>query len=423
MNILVIGLNHRTAEVGLREKLAFTDTKVGECIDRVKKMGLAHEAVVLSTCNRVEFYHVWDRPDTFEYLKDFLAQLHKVEIPDFEKSLYFYRDSDAVRHLFRVASGLDSMVVGETEILGQVKKSYQLANSLKSTGVILNTLFQKSLNVAKQLRTQTKFYQGNLSVSSVAVQLAEKIFGDLTSKVVLLIGAGEMSEQTVERLVKRGVKGIIASNRSFEKAEKLAERFNGRAVRFDDLHNVAAQVDIVISSTAAPHLILQKEDVAKLMHERRQRPLFMIDIAVPRDIDPEVNTLDNVYLYNIDDLQSMADRHLTERQKEKEKAEALLHAEVERFMKWYESLELKPTLQKLQEKFEQIRLQELQKTLASLKELNSDQSSQIEYLTQRIVKNILHGPLSHLRENAESHYGLNLAQVLSDLFQLEKESQ
>jgi glutamyl-tRNA reductase len=368
----------------------------------------------------VEFYHIWDRPDTFDQLKKFLGQFHKVALPDFEKSLYFHQDLNAVRHLFRVTSGLDSMVMGETEILGQVKKAYQLASSMKSTGPILNALFQRSFYVAKLLQSATKVYEGSLSVSSVAVQLAEKIFGDLSSKVVLLVGAGKMSEQTVQRLVERGVRGIIASNRSYEKAQNLAEKFGGKSIRFDDIQQVSSQVDIIISSTAAPHFILHKENVSRLMQERRQRPLFIIDIAVPRDVDPEVNTLDNVYLYNIDDLKGIADKNLEERLKDRQKADEIVESEVGRFMNWYQSLGIRPTIQKLQEKFEKIRLEELQKTREYLKDLNETQWSQIDYLTQRVIKNILHEPLTQLKENVDGKYMLNLSQVLKDLFRLEE---
>ncbi|MBI1870376.1 MAG: glutamyl-tRNA reductase [Chlamydiae bacterium] len=336
MNIQVIGLNHKTADVALREKLAFSQPQAMECLKRIRELGLASEALVLSTCNRVEFYKVWDRSDSLESLAKFLGQFHKVSIPDFEKSLYFYEGRDAVRHLFRVASGLDSMVVGETEVLGQVKKAYQLASEIQSTGLILNTLFQKSFYVAKLLQSTTKIHEGSLSVSSVAVQLAEKIFGSLFSKTVLLVGAGKVSEQTVRKLVEKGVKGIIASNRSFEKAQSLAQKFSGKAIRFDEIKTQGIEADILISSTAAPHFILHREDVLELMDRRRQHSLFMIDIAVPRDIDPEVNALDNVYLYNIDDLKGIAEKNLQERLKECEKADALVEEETGRFMNRYQ---------------------------------------------------------------------------------------
>ncbi|MBI1884045.1 MAG: glutamyl-tRNA reductase [Chlamydiae bacterium] len=331
-NIQVIGLNHRTAQVQTRERLAFTKAQATACLARVREMGLADEAVILSTCNRVELYHVWDRSDSYESLSQFLSQFHQVSLPDFEKSLYFYRDDEAVRHLFRVASGLDSMVVGEKEVLGQVKKAYFLASSTGATGPLLNVLFQRSFYVAKRLQNETTLHSGSISVSSVAVQLAQMIFGELNTKTILLVGAGKMSEQTVQRLVERGVKGMIASNRSYEKAQALAQKFEGQAVRLDEIHQVARDVDIVISSTAAPHFILHQNEVSGWMKERRQRPLLMIDIAVPRDIDPEVNRLDNVYLYNIDDLKAVADQNFKERLKEQEKADSLVESEVKRFM-------------------------------------------------------------------------------------------
>ena len=419
MNILLVGLNHNTAHVDVREKLAFTEGKAGECIQRVREMGLAHEALVLSTCNRVEFYHVWDRSDHFDHLAKFLGQFHKVSFSDYEKSLYFYQNEDTVRHLFRVVSGLDSMVIGEKEILGQVKRAYALAADLKSTGPILNSLFQKAFYVAKNLQVSTGIHEGSLSVSSVAVQLTEKIFGDLSSKSVLLIGAGEMSEQTVERLVEKGIRGIVASNRSFDKAENLAHRFGGRAVHLDDISSVIPQVDIIISSTASPHFILKKDDIIRFMGERKQRPLFIVDIAVPRDVDPEVHSLDNVYLYNIDDLKSIADRNLEKRLKEKQRAEDLVDLEVKRFMQWYEGRGVRPILEKLQKKMEQMRIEELQKTKNYLPHADTSQWEQIDYLTQRLMKRFLEGPLTHVNRNPDDKYAMGLSQVLSDLFQLE----
>lgn len=423
MNILVIGLNHRTADVSVREKLAFSEHKALECLNRVKDLKLVDEALVLSTCNRVEFYHVDRRDDTYESLVNYLGSFHNLALAEFEDSLYFHRNREAVRHLFRVCSGLDSMVAGETEVLGQVKKAYQLAVSASSTGPMLNTLFQRAFNVAKMLRVHTRFYEGSLSVSSIAVQLADKIFGDLSSKIVLLIGAGKMSEQTVERLMKKGVRGIIASNRSYDKAVDLAARFQGEAVRLDELQSICSKVDIIISSTAAPHVLLRYEDVQAMMHERRQRPLFIIDIAVPRDVEPQVNRLDNVYLYNIDDLRSIADRNLQQKVREKGRAEELVDQETDRFMRRCGDEGLGATIQKLHHKLENIRAAEVLKTKAALKDLNETEWNEIEYLTQRLVRNILHGPLVRLKENGGDPREMDLSRALAHLFELEDPEQ
>ena len=325
MSIVVVGLSHRTSPVELRERFAFAETKVPDALQKLRSNGLASEAVILSTCNRVELYISTpnDPIQAARELKKFFASIHAQAEPAGQE-LYSLHEPHSVHHLFKVACGLDSMVLGETEILGQLKQAYDLALQGGHTGARLNKAFQRAFNVAKQVRTDTNIQRGSISVASVAVELAEKIFSTLEGHEVMVIGAGDTSEKTARALLSRGAKSIVVANRSFDRAEALAKDFGGRAVKFDDWSHEFEKVDIAISSTAAPHHILDRAKLEPLMKLRRNRPLLLIDIAVPRDIDPEVNHLDNVYLYNVDDLQTIADDYLGQRKDEIAKCEAII---------------------------------------------------------------------------------------------------
>lgn len=321
MPIVVIGLSHHTSPVDLREKFAFRESEIPEMLHQVRHAGLATEAVVLSTCNRVELYAVLS-PDQEapQRLLRFLRENRRC--PDgHDQSFYLFGEPQSVQHLFKVACGLDSMVLGETEILGQLKKAYDLALQHKHTGARLNKSFQRAFNVAKHIRTTTNIQRGSVSVGSVAVELAEKIFNKLGDRHVMVLGAGDTGEKTARALLSRGAQSIIVSNRSFDRASALAQELGGRAVLFDNWHSEFEQVDIVISSTSAPCYVLDRSKLEPLMRLRRNRPLLLIDIAVPRDIDPEVNFLESVYLYNIDDLQAIASDYLRQRQVEISKCE------------------------------------------------------------------------------------------------------
>lgn len=325
MSLLVLGLNHRTAPVELRERFAFTEARIPSALQALRRSGLAEEAVILSTCNRVELY-VASRHETreaFHQLQQFLAQVHACN-DSLDGKLYRLAEPESVWHLFRVACGMDSMVLGETEILGQLKKAYDLALQAGHTGPRLNKAFQRAFNVAKQVRTQTAIQRGSISVSSVAVELAEKIFDRLQDRQVMVVGAGDTSEKTARALLSRGARNVIVSNRSLERATALATELGGRAIPFDEWEKEFDHLDIVISSTAAPHYILDRARLGPLMDSRQNRPLLLIDIAVPRDIEPEVNFLENVYLYNIDDLQALADDYLKQRRQELAKCEAII---------------------------------------------------------------------------------------------------
>ncbi len=326
MSLVVIGLSHHTAPVVVRERFAFAEAGIPGALQSLRDSGIADEAVILSTCNRVEIYAVTplEPPGAFTALQQFLVSCHDYRDP-LTDEVYRISEPQSVQHLFKVACGLDSMVLGETEILGQLKKAYDLALKNGHTGGRLNKAFQRAFNVAKQIRTETNIQRGSVSVGSVAVELAEKIFSELGEREVLVIGAGDTSEKTARALLSRGARSILVTNRSHDRAVALAAELGGRAVSFEDWSAEFAHVDIVISSTAAPHYILDRARLEPMMKLRRNRPLLLVDIAVPRDIEPEVNFLDNVYLYDIDDLQAIADDYLKQRQEEVARCEKIIH--------------------------------------------------------------------------------------------------
>jgi glutamyl-tRNA reductase len=330
MNVVVIGLSHHTSPVELRERFAFAEPKIPGVLDKLRASGIAEEGVVLSTCNRVEIYAVTSLPPAraFSELSDFLVRSVGDSPAPPAGSIYTLAEPQSLQHLFKVACGLDSMVLGETEILGQLKDAYRLAHSHKHTGAKLNKAFQRAFNVAKHVRTNTNIQRGSVSVASVAVELAEKIFSSLAERQALVIGTGETSEKVARALFSRGVKNIVIAGRSQERAEILAKEFSGRAVPFDNWAAEFEKIDIAISSTSAPHHILDRAKLEPLMKTRKHRSLLLIDIAVPRDIDPEVNFLENVYLYNIDDLQAIADDYLKQRKEEIVQCERIINEKI-----------------------------------------------------------------------------------------------
>jgi glutamyl-tRNA reductase len=330
MNVVVIGLSHHSSPVELRERFAFAETKVPDALKSLRESGIAGEAVILSTCNRVEIYvaTALEPAQAFSELKQFLVTIHAYDAA-LGDELYTLAEPQSLHHLFKVACGLDSMVLGETEILGQLKQAYALAHRHGHTGARLNRAFQRAFNVAKHIRTETNIQRGSVSVASVAVELAEKIFSSLNDREVMVIGAGETSEKTARALLSRGARSIIVANRSHERAVSLANELGGHAVQFGDWAVEFQKIDIAISSTSAPHYILDRARLEPLMKLRHHRPLLLIDIAVPRDIDPGVNFLENVYLYNIDDLQAIADDYLKQRRVEVARCEQIIAGKVE----------------------------------------------------------------------------------------------
>jgi len=329
MNVVVIGLSHHSSPVELRERFAFAESKIPDALKSLRESGLADEAVILSTCNRVEIYAVITREPAaaFAGLKKFLETAQAFEEPH-RAEFYSFAEPESLHHLFKVACGLDSMVLGETEILGQLKDAYALAQRHGHTGARLNRAFQRAFHTAKHIRTHTNIQRGSISVASAAVELAEKIFSSLSDRDVLVLGAGEMAEKTARALLSRGARSFVIAGRSFERAQILANEFGGRAVPFDNWTVEFEKIDIAISSTSAPHHILDRARLEPLMKVRQQRPLLLIDIAVPRDIDPAVNFLENVYLYNIDDLQAIANDYLKQRKDEIARCEAIINEKV-----------------------------------------------------------------------------------------------
>ncbi len=329
MTPLVLGLSHHTAPVEIRERYAFTESDIAPALARLREQGFISEAVLLSTCNRVELYAVTPRPvvETVPALREFLAMDRRQHLPP-PTELYSHAGPVGLEHLFRVACGLDSLVLGETEILGQLKKAYDLALAGGHTGRVLNKAFQRAFSVAKKIRSETGIQRGNTSVASVAVDLAERIFEGLSNRDVMVIGAGEMSEKTARALLSRGARSLLVSNRSFERAASLAQELGGRAVHFDEWEREFPGIDIVISSTSAPHYVLDRPRLERLLRSRSGRSLLLIDIAVPRDIDPAVKLMDGVFLADVDDLQAVADEHLRGRREEVARCEVLIREQV-----------------------------------------------------------------------------------------------
>jgi glutamyl-tRNA reductase len=402
MKILVAGLNHNTADIEIREKLAFNQDKLREGLIGVKNIPYIDEVVILSTCNRVELYAgVRDTEKASESIKNFLSGFHNIDRSLLEKSIYIYNDVDAVRHIFRVASSLDSMVIGEPQILGQLKEAYEFALENKTTGILLNKLMKKAISVAKRVRTETRIAENAVSISFAAVELAKKIFTDLSGKVFMLLGAGEMAELAAKHLMNNGVKEVIVANRRYDRACELAKEFNGRPVSLENFLKEMVHSDIVICSTGAPNYILLKEQMQKVMKERKQRQVFIIDISVPRNVDPKINDLDNVFLYNIDDLQGIVDANLFERKKEAEKAEKIVEEEIAPFFQWLSSLQSFPTIIALRERAEKIKNEEIEKLLNRFPDIDEKKRKAIEYMASSIVNKLIHPPTMALKKDSE----------------------
>jgi len=421
MNILVVGLNHKTAPIEVREKIAFDGTKLNEAIQLLKASHKIKENIILSTCNRVEIYAGVNEINAgIESIKDFISVFHNVPRDLLDKSLYIHKGQDAIRHMYRVASSLDSMVVGEPQILGQLKDAYDAALSNKTTGVFLNRLMRKSVSVAKRIRTETKIAESAVSISFAAVELAKKIFDDLATKSFMLIGAGEMAELAARHLINSGVQDVYVTNRTAARAEELALEFHGKVILFDNFTEELRYTDIVICSTGAPHYILNKKQMHGIIKERKQKPMFIIDISVPRNIDPEINDLDNVYLYDVDNLQGIVEINIEERAKEAEKAEQIVNDEIGSFLKWTASLTATPTIVALRNKAEEIRKSELEKTLAKMGPMEENKIRSIESLTSSIVNKLIHPPTAALKSDEENKE--QMLDIVQKLFKLNIES-
>jgi len=418
--VVVTGISHKTASLELREKLALD----GEAALRVGRDLLAHaracEAVALSTCNRTEVYtYASDVAAANGATVACLAHEAGVPVAELEPVVYHHAGDGAIAHLFRVAASLDAMVVGEYQIVAQLKDAYQAALEGGCTGPVLNRLFRRALEVGKRVRTETAIGARPVSVSSAAVELAAQVFGRLKKRVVLIVGAGETSELTATHLKAHGGERILVTNRTYVAAEELARRVGGRAVPFEDLEGHLAAADIVISSTAAPHYVITREHVERAMKHRRHRPLCFIDIAVPRDLDPAIGRIDDAFLYDIDDLRHIVEENRHEREKEVAKAECIVEEELDEMRRWLRSLEVVPTIAGLRDKVEGIRRRELDRLAGRLGDLSERQREQVEILTMSIVNKILHTPTVRMKEAAERDECYLYVDAVRMLFELD----
>ena len=398
MNIVLLGLNHKTAPIELRERLAIGPQQLVEATRSLVQAPGVLEGMILSTCNRVELLTSLE-PDAPNLL-DFVGSYFHIEPELLVPHVYEYTQENAVRHLFRVACSLDSMVIGEPQILGQVKSSYLAARSAGAIRGHLDKVLQRAFVVAKRVRTETQIGSSSVSIASVAVELARKIFGSLENKTVLVVGAGKMSEQAARHLMNQGAGAVMVANRTQERAEQLAQRFGGRTIRFDDLYTSADQADIIITSTGSARPVFRREHAQHFLQQRRGRPMFFIDIAVPRDVDPEVNRVDGIFLYDIDDLQSVAGSHLKERSREAELAEAMIVAEVAQYQRRLHALNVAPEIVQLQQSAEQMRRGELRRLSSRLQTLSPEQLAAVEALTRGLVNKFLHRPVQAIKAAA-----------------------
>ena len=417
MKLRLIGVNHRTAPVAVRERFAIPEARLSDALQCLCKYPGISEGLILSTCNRVEFLAHPSNGSEAD-LRGFIREYFAVDPTEFDKYLYEYHDDDAVRHVFRVASSLDSMIVGEPQILGQMKDAYTAARSVGAVNSRLDALVTRAFAVAKRVRSETQIGTSAVSVASVAVDLAKKIFGELAGKVVYLVGAGKMSELAARHLLAHGAEQILVANRTYQKAQDMAEAFGGQAVLFEQLYDTVDKADIVISSTGAPHFIFRREHGEAFLHRRKNRPMFFIDIAVPRDIDPEMNKLDGIFVYDIDDLQQVATQHIADRKREADRAEAIVTDEVRRFEERLKTLSVVPTIVSLQEHMEEIRHAEIERGRARLGQLTPEQEQALDAITRGIVNKVLHTPITALKSAAKDPDAGTLIAVIRRVFNL-----
>ena len=398
-DIILVGINHKTAPVELRECIAFSKEESVTAVQTLLLQPDINEVILFSTCNRVEVLFVTDNKSrAIPTTKEFIADFNKIPLQQFENVLYVHEGDEAVRHIFRVASSLDSMVVGEPQILGQIKDAYRTATAINTSGVILNRLFHRTFFVAKRIRTETGIGDRAVSISFAAVELGRKIFGTLEGKSVLLIGAGEMAELSVEHLIRNKAGDIYVANRTFENGVALAKKFSGQALRFEEISDCLKFIDIIISSTGSSDYVITRNQVKGILRVRRSRPLFFIDIAVPRDIDPAVNRLSNSYVYDIDDLKGVVDENMEDRQQEAVKAERIVDEAVIKFRQWHASLDVVPTIVALRNKVQSITEAEIQKTLQSNKFPDSGAEA-LNKMANSLTNKILHDPTIFLKKN------------------------
>lgn len=420
MQLVVLGLNHKTAPVEVRECFAFSEEQVKQMLHHLREYEEISECVILSTCNRSELYAVVeDAEDVLPVLLEFWQRGIPAEQPAVDNYLFYYADEQCIRHLFRVASSLDSLVIGEGQILSQVKKAYSLAKDTATTSTVMNTLFNRAISVGKRVRTETRIAFSAVSVSYTAVELAKKLLGDLSQAKVLILGAGEMSELTARHLVENGVKTVFVSNRNFDRAQQLAEKFHGQAVVFENFMKSAEEADIVITSTGAPHYIIRYWDVAHLMPKRQGRPIIFIDIAVPRDVEPEVAAIAGANLYNIDDLEAVAESNMRGREQEARSAEAIIEEEQAELVAKFRYLSFRPTLAGLRDKAECIRQREVKRALAKMPGATPEDRKVLENLSRMLVRKLMRDPIIKITEAAGTDKESYFLDATRKLFKLE----
>jgi len=415
MQLALVGLSHKTAPVEIRERFAFNGEALKSALTFLVSRGEIKEAMILSTCNRVEV--VAEGPDD-RRIREFLCEFHRVQDDAITKHLYSFRNAEAIRHIFRVASSLDSMMVGEPQILGQVKEAYRIASDAGTVGMNLSALMSRAFAVAKRVRSETGISQSAVSVSYAAVELARKIFGSLSGKVVMIIGASKMGELAARHLRRAGVSSVLVTNRTFERAVELAKVFEGAAVPFEHFQDHMDRADIIISSTGAPNFIINKPLAEQVIHRRKNRPMFFIDIAVPRDIDPLVNEIDNAFLYDIDDLQQVIDSNVKERMSEAMRAEEIVDREVEAFCTRMQAREVVPTIVQLKDTLEKLRRDEIERNRRQLRDLPPEQA--VDQITQALINKILHHPIAHLKEMAHDPQGPDVAEMIRKIFNIKQ---
>jgi glutamyl-tRNA reductase len=421
MRLFAVGLSHRTAPVDLRECVDFARGGVDAALSALASRGVGREVVVLSTCNRAEIYAVGETDETADGVGRFFSEYHNVPHARVAEHLYLRRGTEAARHIFRVAAGLDSLVVGEPQILGQVKTAYSTASDRGFTSAVINRLFHTAFGVGKRVRTETGLSEGAVSVSYAAISLARKIFGDLTGLSVLILGAGGMAKLTGTHLKAQRVRQMTITSRTLATAERLARQLDGQAVPWSEMSSALASADIVVAATGAVEPVLTRGTVAEVLGPRRQRPLFIIDIAVPRDVDPAVGDLNHVFLYNIDDLQGIVKENLTRRSSELERAEAIVGEEVAKFSAWLHSRDIIPTVVALRDRFESIRQSELARLEPKLAGLPPEARARVEEITQLLVQKLLLTPTEQLKATRDETLTSTYSDALNRLFRLGSE--
>ena len=422
--IVSIGTSHHVAPIEFREKLAFSEAQIIESLQHLRESYQIHEAVILSTCNRVEVYAVANSVRTADaaakMLVEFLSRYHYVGVEPLKKWTYLHHNLETIQHLFRVTASLDSMVVGESQILGQVKAAFDASREAGGAGTVLNRLFTKAFSVGKRIRSETTIATGAVSISYAAVELAKKIFNTLEGKTVAIVGAGEMSELTAKHLVSNGVSNVIVANRTYQRAVKVAEKFNGTPIAYDSDLGFLIDADIVISSTDAPDYLIKRQPLANIMRKRKHRYMFLIDIAVPRDIEPDVSKIDHAFLYNIDDLEAVVASNLKGRQQEAARAEQIVVEEAKQFYDQLQIFQVNPTIKALHQQFREIADTELQACFYKTM-LSDQQEAAVASMTQAIVKKLLHHPMQNLRcavNDGDADHG-QYVQALQELFALD----